>query len=159
MHTSNSHIAITCNPVAHHAPVIAKSVGLALLLCRHFPDVGNQLLDVVWLELLSECGHLVLALSDEFGQPCIRFFLYFVRPQIFGLHGLAGSGRTAAISRVAQNAVLFVCLGCIALGSNARRENQNGETNENARWCKLKKHTPHVSSTICSARSAKPSSR
>ena len=110
---------MTCKPIAHHASVIAKRVELALLIRRHFPDVGNQLLDVVWLELLSERRHFALALTDEFGQLRIRFFLYFVRPQIFGLHGLAGSGGAAAISRVTQDAVLFVYLGRIALGSNA----------------------------------------
>src|ERR1700730_14106084 len=149
MHTSNSPIAMSCKPIGHHAPVIATGVELALFLCRHFPGVGNQLLDVVRLEFLSECGHLVLALSDEFGQLRIRFSLYFGRLQIFSFHGLAGGGRTAAISCMAQDAVLLVYLGRIALGSSARRENQNGETNKNAPGCTLKKLTSHGSSVIC----------
>jgi len=121
---------MACKPIGHHAPVIVTSVEFALFLCRHFPGVGNQLVDVVWLELLSECGHLVLALSDESGQLRIRFSLHFGRLQAFSFHGLAGGGRTAAINRVTQDAALLVYLGRIALGSSARRENQNAETND-----------------------------
>src|ERR1700730_14241811 len=109
---------------------------------------GDQLLDLVWLELLSERRHFPLALCDNFNEFLIRLFLHFVRSQIFGFQGLARGGSAAAIRRMTQNTIRFVNLIHIALGSKERRKCQRCDAKEHSHSCSMQRNSSHEFSSI-----------